>query len=128
MKTLTLTRHNKSENGTFGALAEKNEPICVTCELPWKDNQNKISCIPVGTYKVTPFNSPSKGDVYLVNDVPNRDMIEIHIGNTIKDILGCIAVGMTFGKLGYMPAVLQSKDALALLKKKYPEGFMLEVI
>lgn len=127
MKLLTLIRVTSSDKGTFGVLSEAGIPLCVTCELPWKDNQNRISCIPVGTYETTRFKSPSKGDVFLLKDVPDRDMIEMHIANTIKDVLGCIAVGLFFGLLDGMPAVLSSENALKMLRVRYPTGFDLEI-
>ena len=123
----TLIRENTSENGTFGRIIRDNEAVCYTCELPWKDNQNKISCIPKGTYRVTKFLSPSKGNVFLLHDVPNRDMIEIHSGNTIHDILGCILVGSTLGEIDHLPAVLSSKPTLAKLLTSFPFEFELEI-
>lgn len=69
---------------------------CKTLELPWNNNSPQISCIPKGSYRVKPYTSPSKGDVYLLVDVPGRDMIEIHVGNYHTDIQGCILVGEEF--------------------------------
>lgn len=64
-----------------------------TIELPDKNNQVNISRIPNGLYTWKKFNSPSKGSVILLEDVPNRSMIEIHIANYVTEIRGCISVG-----------------------------------
>jgi hypothetical protein len=127
MKLLTLTRCISSDKGTFGALCDGDKPLCVTCELPWKDNRTGESCVPIGTYETVRFQSPSKGDVFLLKDVPDREMIEIHMGNTIRDIEGCILPGMSFGILNGLPSVMQSGPALSMLKIRYPNGFDLEI-
>lgn len=128
----TLNRSSTSDNGTFGKLLLGEERLVVTCELPWRNNQPQASCIPKGTYRVTRFTSPSKNkqvgyQVFLVRDVPNRSMIEIHIGNTIKDVIGCIAVGLDYGNIGGQAAVMQSTPAMLKLLGLLPLEFMLEV-
>lgn len=65
-------------------------------EPPWKENKRNESCIPEGTYEAVLYDSPSKGIVYLLKDVPDRSMIEIHKGNFNKDSTGCILVGSGF--------------------------------
>ena len=65
----------------------------VTLELPWKDNQQNISCIPEGKYTWQKYMSPKHGEVLLIHQVPNRSMIEIHKGNFTTDIEGCILPG-----------------------------------
>ena len=37
---------------TLGNLYYNDELICYTIELPWKNNQKSISCIPPGLYKL----------------------------------------------------------------------------
>lgn len=129
MESFTLTRINSSDNGTIGKLTNNADQsrVCYTCELPWKNNQNQISCIPHGVYTVTKFKSPSKGDVFLVHDVPHRDMIEIHAGNTMHDVLGCICVGDGTGTIKELPAVLNSKMTLAKMLDTMPDSFTMEV-
>jgi hypothetical protein len=107
------------DNVTLGILFDENNfPWLKTLELPNKNNQQRKSCIPEGTYTCKPYKSPTKGSVYLLENVPNRSMIEIHIANTVKDILGCIAVGIDFGKLDGLPAVIGSTKAMAQLHNK----------
>lgn len=93
-----LTRFTSNEKGVTGLLQifeDTNECIfsCLTLELPWKNNQFKISCIPAGVYKLLPHNSPKFKKCFSISGVPFRSAILIHVGNTIADSEGCILVG-----------------------------------
>ncbi len=106
---------------TLGVLLNDVTPLCLTFELPWKDNQHDISCIPPGTYPVIP-NTPEKP--WRLCNVPGRTEIDMHAGNTTADILGCIAVGFQFAP----NCILHSVDAVNYLKKILPENFDLTVV
>lgn len=66
---------------------------CFTLELPDKNNQVNISCIPEGTYICKKIVSQSLGDCYDVLCVEGRTFIRIHTGNHLHQIQGCILVG-----------------------------------
>jgi len=74
--------------------------LCHTIELPNKNNQHNISCIPEGTYKMKKIISPTKGHCFLICNVPGRSEVEMHIGNYAAgkkvDTKGCILPGMRF--------------------------------
>ena len=95
---LLLIRDTFTKESTIGELFLNGERICDTLENPWLDNQRRISCIPEGEYPVRlryPRESGSKEYLHLlVQDVPNRDMVLFHIGNTAKDTRGCLLVGL----------------------------------
>lgn len=94
---LTLLRQRKeNEQYTRGMLfdADEGEFICVTLELSWKHNQFKVSRIPAGTYKVVPRWSSRHKDHYVLKNVKDRNLILIHIGNYVREIEGCILVGL----------------------------------
>jgi len=77
---------------------DENNPICVTLELPWLNNQHNISCIPEGIYTAVRYMSPKRGyEVFELTNVPDRDAIEIHVGNYPKDTDGCILLGLEYG-------------------------------
>lgn len=78
--------------GTNGDLLVNGLGLCHTIELPWKDNQHNISCIPEGRYELVKRYSPKlKWHLWLKN-VPNRDLILIHPYNdAMKEARGCIA-------------------------------------
>ena len=78
--------------GTNGLLYINNRFMCYTIELPWKDNQPRISCIPEGTYALTKRYSPKFKQHLLVQEVEGRDVILIHPANdALKELKGCIA-------------------------------------
>jgi hypothetical protein len=111
MKRLRLVRVSEHSGATMGVLCIDDMPEFVTLEEAWRDNERNISCIPVGRYKLRPKVSPSRGRVWQVMNVPERDHILIHAGNTHKDTQGCILVGMQFGVLESEAAILASKSA-----------------
>ena len=94
---LLIIRDTFTEKSTIGKLFINGESFCDTLENPWLDNQRNISCIPQGGYKVRlrlARESATRDYLHLlVQDVPNRDWILFHRGNTSKDTSGCILVG-----------------------------------
>lgn len=119
MDKIKLIRYESSDEGTFGAFIV-NSLIFHVAELPWRGNQQSISCIPPGEYECEIVESPKFGHVYHVKDVPNRSHILIHSGNYVgdktkglkTDSYGCILPGMKRGSLSGQKVVLSSRDAL----------------
>jgi len=97
--------------GAFGRLMFP-EFKCFTVERPWLDNKVRESCIPEGEYalKLGMYNHGGY-PAYEVMGVPQRTLIKIHIGNTIEDVIGCIAPGKSLGYVYGKWAVTQSKVA-----------------
>jgi len=95
---LLIIRDTFTKESTIGELFLNGERMCDTLELPCKDNQRRISCIPEGEYKVRlrlARESATRDYLHLlVQDVPNRDYILFHRGNSAKDTSGCILVGL----------------------------------
>jgi hypothetical protein len=95
---LLLLRDTFSKNSTIGELFLNGERMCDTLENPYINNEKRISCIPEGEYKVrirVARESGSRDYVHLlVQDVPNREYILFHRGNSPKDTSGCILVGL----------------------------------
>ena len=113
LKTLKLVRLSHTDYGTYGHLATaENERLAVTLELPWKNNERRVSCIPAGTYRFHRRFSPKHNcEVFEVLDVPGRDDIEIHVGNFAHDSLGCILVGTAFATINGEPGISGSTFA-----------------
>lgn len=118
MMKLTLERTYDKAKPTYGELWCGGDMICQTFELPWWNNQHNISCIPEGTYEVIPHNTEDKPNTFELVDVPNREGILIHTGNTVRDTLGCILVGAHEGELNGEPAILDSQSAMKLLRER----------
>lgn len=95
--------------GTVGILKVNGECFCVTLEPPDHLNKTNISSIPRGKYECKPYSSKRYPDVYQVLDVPKREKILFHVGNTNDDTNGCILLGQHFGSLSGRFAILQSK-------------------
>lgn len=101
MERLTLIRHRTDDHGTAGVLTVEGRRIADTLELPWRNNQPEMSCIPPGLYDCRLKHSPRFGLVYQVCDVPGRGDILIHGLNFAGDRLrgldthshGCIGLG-----------------------------------
>jgi len=93
LKELELHRITQSDTGTLGYLLLRNRILCVTLELPWKNNKQHVSRIPQGSYLCNRIESPRFGWTYHVVGVPDRGEIIFHEGNTIADTRGCILCG-----------------------------------
>ena len=109
----TLRRVTKTQLYVYGALLDPSGvPIALTLELPDLGNKPQVSCIPAGKYTASRYASPHLGyTVWKLNNVPNRNDVEIHVGNTTRDIKGCIALGLMIGRINSNMAVLQSQSA-----------------
>jgi len=96
---LLILRDTFSDESTIGELFLNGERFCDTLELPYRDNQRSVSCIPVGEYKVrlrVARESATRDYLHLlVKDVKDRSHILFHRGNYPSDSRGCILVGMT---------------------------------
>ena len=94
---LLILRDTFTEESTIGELFLNGERFCDTLELPYRDNQRSISCIPTGEYKVR-FRLPRESATryylhFLVQDVKDRQFILIHRGNYARDSRGCVLIG-----------------------------------
>lgn len=104
VRTETIKKNNESVQviGWLYVYNENKELVgtFATLELPWKNNENGISCIPPAPggnaiYKMELLDSsPSfPYEHYWIKDVPNRTWIKIHRGNYYTQIEGCILIG-----------------------------------
>lgn len=81
-------------DGTNGILqiTGDEKPVCNTIELPWKDNQHNISCIPEGRYRVKMRFTQKRQWHMIVLGVKDRALILIHPANiAVFELQGCIA-------------------------------------
>ena len=107
---------------------------CKSIELPDKNNQIKISCIPAGTYTVNKIISCKKGPCFFIKAVPNRTDILIHVGNyaagVIVDLKGCISPGLHFKDINNdtFIDITDSRKAMDILLTLLPDTFQLIII
>jgi len=109
---IQIWRHEQTDAATLGVLLIKGRMLGFTLELPWRNNIRNLSCIPPGLYRVrlreSWRRSRDHGATYEVCNVPGRSGILFHPGNTIDDVEGCIAPGLTVGMVGDKRGVLSS--------------------
>jgi hypothetical protein len=137
---LKLTRLRDDGKRTTGKLFA-GELVLHTMERPWlnndpaNDGDDLISCVPPGQYLLVPHASAKFGQTWaLVNhklqvvhqpaDIPPkaegnwRAAILIHTGNWVRDVIGCIAVGLGANHPAKdEPMVTQSRQAMAQLRE-----------
>lgn len=99
MKIFNLLRHY-TPVGTFGILYYNNADFCKIIERAHKTYDTQHPCIDEGNYIFEPYLSPTKGHVFLAQNVPGRTFIEMHIANKPSELLGCLAPVNKFACLG----------------------------
>jgi hypothetical protein len=119
LEPLVLQRQKPTSDGTFGQMFRNGHQFCVTCE--------PVEPIPAGTYLCVQHNGPKFQNVWELQGVPGYTAILIHNGNTIRDTDGCLLVGNTYGRVGDVPAVMNSRATLDTLRATLPGTFKLEI-
>lgn len=89
-----LLRTTSNDVVTLGVIRIDGVTMFASLELPYRNNVPRISCIDNGTYTCQLITSPKFGSVFEVTNVPGRSEILIHPGNTVRDIQGCILLGL----------------------------------
>jgi hypothetical protein len=127
---LVLRRTQQLANCTLGQMTLDDGTLIYSLELPWKDNQKDVSCVPLGTYKLIPYTSPKHDSTwYLENEElgvggagAQRSFCEIHSANWVSQLEGCIALGLEDAPMynpqegEIVPAVEQSALAINRIK------------
>lgn len=112
---LTLKRYTTDAPATLGTLTVDGSLHSDTIELPWRDNQPRISCIPAGRYRVTlEYSVHLKRATLRLQDVPGRSGILIHPANHPDELEGCITLGKRYSRDG----VMESRMAVEALEAK----------
>lgn len=133
---LFLERYQYDDKQTLGKLylLDYKDNIIAdwhSLELPNKNNQRRVSCIPEGVYKARKHNSPKFGKSLWLQDVPNRSEILIHKGNYHSDILGCILIGSDLADInkdGYLDVTNSTnsiKELMSLIEDI--DGLMIDI-
>lgn len=88
--------------------------------INYTDKNNYFNCvgiekkgleIPFGTYKASYSISPKFGYGCYLIDVPHRQGIRIHIGNSSKDTTGCLIIAL----FRHKEYIVNSEEALSCL-------------
>jgi len=119
---LLLDRLIFTDLSTIGTLYIGSDMFCKTLELSCrKENAQGKMAIPMGKYRlsINPAVTTDKEKkfgftVIQVHDVPGRENIEIHPGNTCNDTTGCILTGFRSD----IDTVYDSRNAFFKLKSE----------
>lgn len=120
---IEIERKYRKEKYIIGLMTVDGRFFCDTLELPWRDNQQNISCIPEGRYDIRLTYSQKFCRVLpLVMDVPNRSGIRVHAANRPEEITGCIAVGENTKKGMVLNSRYYENKLVELLKASESRG------
>lgn len=137
MRQVWLISEPSGSHGTFGKVVTDVGYYCNSLELPWKNNQRKLSCIAALSYLCKIVISPTFGKVYQLQNVPGRSYILEHPANFAGDIElgykteleGCIALGEKRGIMKGQKCLLVSRPAIRrFMESMQYEPFMLNII
>jgi hypothetical protein len=100
--SIEIQRDTETDESTLGTLTI-GESTFETLELPDRDNaatgdSETAGRIPAGTYDAHIRTDGARGWRIELEDVTGRTYIQIHVGNTPDDTVGCILVGTARGE------------------------------
>jgi len=118
--------------GCMGELIVEGQHFCYTIEQPWRQNRRFVSCVPVGTYNLIPFDSQKYGqtfalenealDVFAYQDEAGdgqRYACLFHAANWAHQLQGCVAPGeaKSWGqRTGNKPNLMVTKSNKTMAK------------
>lgn len=109
-----------------GGLSIEGGFQCLTLELPWRNNEPFISCIPEGVYicrlRESSLWSPAPPFLYEVMGVPGREDVFIHAGNRVANTKGCPLVGESFVDDPTGPTFLQHSRKTLMRLHQHTQG------
>lgn len=98
---------------THGILTFRQRFVSYVLELPWRENQRLVSCIPEGLYELKQRYSFRFREHLQVTEVPGRTHILFHAANRVSELQGCLAPVSAFTQVG---VGLRSRSALQQLQ------------
>jgi hypothetical protein len=125
MKTIKIIRDWQDSSQTLGKCTvydEHNKPLfnSMSLERGWRDNESRVSCVPIGTYTVVlEYSNRFKKDLWELKNVDNRSECKFHSANYWFQLNGCIALGRSLADInndGYQD-VTSSKSTMKSFHK-----------
>lgn len=108
------------DGSIMGTLYLNGHQIGRTLELPFRNNEQSISSIPAGVYDTLMRNDGNRSWRIQLKNVPNREYIQLHVGNFQSQIEGCILLGDDIGDRQCM--VTESRKTMEKLRSKIEEA------
>jgi hypothetical protein len=116
---IVIERKYRHSECIIGKMYVNGAELCYTLELPWKDNQQNVSCIPQGSYGGFVRTDGKIGWRIELSGVPgNRQNVQIHVGNYPQDTKGCVLIGTGYSN----NAVRDSQTARSKLEAAYKKA------
>ncbi len=113
---LELRRYQEYLGATPGEIWFEGKRVAHSLELPWLDNAESISCIPLGRYRlVVTMSNRFKKPLPLIPNVGSRTGIRLHAANHTYELEGCIAVVTGLGILDNEVVGYTSQEAMVKL-------------
>lgn len=125
MNTVTLIRRWLTDESTGGIITGPSGLQLFSLELPWRNNQLRVSCIPDGKYPCVWHLSPKFGWTYILLNTEPRTQILIHPGNYPANTWGCILLGKSRSLNRVWNSIAAVQQFSAVL---YRESFTLNII
>lgn len=137
MKTVQIRRFGHDDEGTPGRLSVPGFKS-LSLELPWRDNEPEVSCLPEGVYFARwTWSQKFRRFMYAIEEqIPHRGGFRIHSGNFAgdkrkglrADSLGCPLLGYQLGRLNGQRAILVSRPCVAdFVNHMERKSFTLEI-
>ena len=129
---MLLQRVYSGPEGVFSTLSPLGKPpFAVALEHSYEAAEGWIAKVPRGTYQcLRGEHQLASGPPFTTYEVqvPGHTGILFHKGNIENDSEGCILLGLQFGNLSGLPAVLQSTSAfIFFLSRQVNDSFNLTV-
>lgn len=138
MNKLIICRTSQTDVQTIGEESrvedEKGATIFsfVSLELPCRDNEPQVSCIPAGRYFFKKCLGTDKipYEHLRIEEVTGRSGIAVHRANYVTQLRGCIAVGRTLADINGdgLEDVSSSEKTLDALLLHLPEEGIMDII
>jgi hypothetical protein len=105
---------------------------CASMELPWKNNERGVSCIPLGDYDCEKIGATAAipYEHIAILNVQGRSGVCIHKANFTSQLRGCIAVGDKHVDINHdnQLDVTNSGKTFNVLMSLLPNKFKLKII
>jgi hypothetical protein len=126
--TFQLIRFETGAHGTLGKIIAPDIQ-CYSIELPWKNNEQNISCIIAGAYPYRKEIHPKFGRCLRLFAISEREGVLMHAGSFAGDVSlgwksdssGCVIIGSKIEKIKKQKAAINSRATLDTLILSLPE-------
>lgn len=127
MKTVIIYRFWQDRNQTLGnctVLDEDLKPLfsALSLERGWRNNEQRVSCVPLGDYKLKfEYSNRFNKKLWELKNVPGRSECKFHSANYWYQLNGCISLGLKLADInrdGY-PDITSSRNTMNAFERVF---------